>query len=62
MLFIGGIPGQSSIKPGFLFPIEMQIRFLVEAVLVTATISTLAAMLPARRAALMNPADVIRQG
>ena len=62
VLFIGGIPGQSSIKPGFLFPIEMQIRFLVEAVLVTATFSTLAAMLPARRAALMNPADVIRQG
>lgn len=62
ILAIGEIPGNSSIKPGYLFPIDMQVRFLVEAFVVTAGIATIAALLPARRAALMNPVDVIRQG
>ncbi len=62
ILGIGEIPGNSTIKPGYLFPIDMQIRFLVEAFLVTAGMATAAALLPARRAALMNPVDVIRQG
>jgi lipoprotein-releasing system permease protein len=62
ILWLGELPGDSSIKPGFWMPIEMQTRFLVEAFFVTAGIATVAALLPARRAALMNPVDVIRQG
>ncbi len=62
ILGIGEIPGNSSIKPGYLFPIEIQGGFLGEAFLVTAGIATAAALLPARRAAQMNPVDVIRQG
>ncbi len=62
ILWLGDLPGDSSIKPGFWMPIEMQTRFLVEAFFVTAGIATVAALLPARRAALMNPVDVIRQG
>jgi lipoprotein-releasing system permease protein len=62
ILGIGELPGESTIKPGFLFPIEMQVSFIIEAFLVTAGIASFAALLPARRAALMDPVEVIRQG
>ncbi len=62
ILGIGEIPGQSSIKPGYLFPIEMRVSFMAEAFFITAGIATAAALLPARRAAKMNPVDIIRQG
>ena len=62
VLAIGEIPGQSTIKPGYLFPIELKITFLLQAFVVTAGVATLAAVLPARRAAVMDPVEVIRQG
>ncbi len=62
ILGIAEIPGNSTVKPGYLFPIDLQMSFITEAFLVTAGIAIAAALLPARRAAQMNPVDVIRQG
>lgn len=62
VLLLAQVPGDNPVRPGFLFPIDMQLRFVVEAFAVAAGIGSVAAILPARRAALMNPVDVIRQG
>lgn len=62
VLFLASLPGTNPVRPGFALPIDFQLRFVVEAFAVAALIGALAAILPARRAALMNPVDVIRQG
>lgn len=62
VLLLAQIPGNNSVRPGFALPIDMQLRFVTEAFLVAASIGSLAAIFPARRAALMQPVDVIRQG
>ena len=62
ILLIAQIPGNSGFRPGYALPIEMQFSFVMEAFVVAAGIGSVAAILPARRAALMNPVDVIRIG
>lgn len=62
VVLLAQIPGNNPIRPGYALPIDMQLRFVVESFLVAFLIGSLAAILPARRAALMNPVDVIRQG
>ena len=62
VLLIAQIPGNSGFRPGYALPIEMQFSVVLEAFMVAAGIGSVAAILPARRAALMNPVDVIRLG
>jgi lipoprotein-releasing system permease protein len=62
VLLAGQIPGNSGFRPGYALPIDMQFRFVLESFMVAAGIGSIAAILPARRAALMNPVDVIRLG
>ncbi len=62
VFLLAQIPGNSGLKPGYALPIVMQFRFVLEAFVVAAGIGSVAAILPARRAALMNPVDVIRLG
>ncbi|MEQ1820906.1 MAG: FtsX-like permease family protein [Fimbriimonadaceae bacterium] len=62
ILGLAQIPGDSGIRPGYALPIDLQPTLVIEAFLVAFVIGSVAAILPARRAALMNPVDVIRQG
>lgn len=62
VLLLAQIPGNSGFRPGYALPIDMQFRFVLEAFAVATGIGSVAAILPARRAALMNPVDVIRLG
>ncbi len=59
---LASIPGTSPLRPGYALPIELNFRFVFEAFAVAAGVGAMAAILPARRAALMNPVDVIRLG
>lgn len=56
------VPGNNPTKPGFLFPFDFQISTALEALIIATAVATIAGFFPSRRAALMSPVDVIRQG
>jgi len=62
VLALSTLPGNNPTKPGFMFPIDWQLRYVLEGIVAATLIGTFAAIPPARRAARMNPVDVIRFG
>lgn len=62
VLGLASLPGNNPTRPGFLFPIDWQLRYVIEGIAAATLIGTLAAIPPARRASRMNPVDVIRYG
>lgn len=56
------IPGDNATAPGRLFPAELEVVYLVQAVAAALVVGTLAGLAPARRAARMDPMEVIRYG
>jgi len=56
------IPGENATAPGRLFPAELEVAYLVQAVAAALVVGMLAGLAPARRAARMDPMEVIRYG
>ncbi len=61
-LLQGFIAGTSSVTGDPLFPIEISASILLISIMVATTASTIAAAIPARKAALLDPIEVIRNG
>lgn len=56
------LPGNNPAASGRLFPINLRPIYLIQAVVVSVIMGTLAGIAPARRAAKLDPVDVIRYG
>ena len=62
LLIQGFVAGTSSVTGDPLFPIEISITILIVSIIVATTASTIAAAIPARKAAVLDPIEVIRNG
>jgi lipoprotein-releasing system permease protein len=56
------IPGEGGLAKGKLFPAELEFAYLWQAFAVSVLIGMLAGIAPARRAAQLDPVEVIRYG
>ena len=62
LLLKGFIAGTRSVGGDVLFPIEIKPQILFVSIFIATTASMIAAMIPARKAALLDPIEVIRNG
>lgn len=56
------IPGDNLTKPGSLFPMKLEAAYIVQSIVSAMLVGVFASLAPARRAAKLNPVEVIRYG